>query len=107
MQGMSVVRVLLLMVVCRGSQTGSRLKALVAGVVEGTVQLVVDPLAAALRQERQQGRDAALAPEPPAPVGLSTAALAQNPALAACVAGAHSMSPSGKWELVFSRQSRH
>jgi len=97
----------LLTAVCRAPQTGSRLKTVVAAVIEGTMQLVVDRLAEVLRQERQQDRDAASAPEPVPPVGLSTVAAAQNPALATADAGAYSMSPSGKWDLVFSRQSRH
>ena len=60
------------------------------------MQLVVDPLAVALRQELQTAHDAASAPEP-----------APKPPLEATDIGAQSMSPSGKWELVFSRQSRH
>ena len=96
-----------LTIICCRAQTGSRLKTVVAGVVEGTMQLVVDPLAAALRQERQSGHDAAAAPEPAQRVGFSTAASAQSPALPTNGVGALSMSPSGKWDLVFSRQSRH
>jgi len=97
----------LLMVACRGPQTGSRLKTVVAGIVEGTMQLVVDPLAEPLRRECQSAHAAASAPELAQPAGLSTVASPQSPALLASDAGAQSMSPNGAWDLVFSRQSRH
>ena len=70
-----------------------------AGVVEGTVRLVVDPLADTL-QDRDCSRCAAAAAE-------NACCTFTAPSSVADVAeGAQAQPETGRWDLVFSRQSR-
>jgi hypothetical protein len=90
-------------------QTGSRLKSLVAGVVEGTMQLVVDPLADALLKDHglmsHCGSYTAAAAAAAAP-DFSHCSPAVSSSIAAAAAGTQSQQSTGRWDLVFSRQSR-